>query len=247
MWCEDEAGPFQTIPYGGSSWQMETKARPLDHDYLRNGTAKLMTLFHPASGQVRSRGTRSCTNQVLHSWMKDELAAIVGALPEAEGALDPEANRAQWERWQRGLTRRITLPEQLPRLRMLLVMDNLAGHRTPSFVLWLFAHGVMPLYTPLGGSWLNMAESVQRILKRRALEGHHPQTPEEIIAWLEATARGWNANPTPFEWGGRRAARRRRSRARRHRQGGSYAFTRRPLRRSRSALQQWRRAMQTTH
>ena len=33
---------------------------------------------------------------------------------------------------------------------------------------WLIQHGVMPLYTPLGGSWLNMAESIQRILKRRA-------------------------------------------------------------------------------
>ena len=28
-----------------------------------------------------------------------------------------------------------------------------------SIVTWLFAHGVMPLYTPLSGSWLNMAES----------------------------------------------------------------------------------------
>jgi hypothetical protein len=32
---------------------------------------------------------------------------------------------------------------------MLLVLDNLQGHKTPVFVLWLFAHGVMPLYTPL--------------------------------------------------------------------------------------------------
>jgi hypothetical protein len=34
----------------------------------------------------------------------------------------------------------------------------------------------MPLYTPLGGSWLNMAESIQRILKRRTLDGQHPQS-----------------------------------------------------------------------
>ena len=96
----------------------------------------------------------------------------------------------------------------------------------------------MPLYTPLGGSHENMAESIQRILKRRGLEGHHPQTPEQITEWLEAAARGWNADPTPFEWGGRRAARRRRSRARRHAVGGSYAFTRRSTRRSRTVLQQ---------
>jgi len=50
------------------------------------------------------------------------------------------------------------LKAELPPLRMLLVLDNLAGHTTPSFVCWLFDHGIMPLYTPLGGSWLNMTE-----------------------------------------------------------------------------------------
>jgi hypothetical protein len=39
---------------------------------------------------------------------------------------------------------------------------------------WLFQQGIMPLYTPLGGSWLNMAESVQRIIVRLALSGQHP-------------------------------------------------------------------------
>jgi hypothetical protein len=123
----------------------------------------------------------------------------------------------------------------LPPLRLLLVLDNLAGHLTPALVLWFFAHGIMPLYTPLGGSWLNMAESIQRILKRRALDGHHPKTPEEIIAWLEAAAGGWNRAPTPFIWGGKRQARRQRARQRRHAIGGSGACTQRPLRRRRAA------------
>jgi hypothetical protein len=57
--------------------------------------------------------------------------------------------------------------------------------------LWLYHHGVLPLYTPLSGSWLNMAESIQRILVRRALDGQHPQTPQQIIAWLEETVAGW--------------------------------------------------------
>ncbi len=126
---------------------------------------------------------------------------------------------------------RITLPERLPALRMLLVMDNLIGHKTPEFVLWLFSQGIMPLYTPLSGSWLNMAESVQRIIHRRALAGQHPQTPEQIIQLLEDTVQGWNRNPTPFEWGGKRQARRQRSRQRRYALGGSGACTRRPVRR----------------
>jgi hypothetical protein len=109
-------------------------------------------------------------------------------------------------------------------------------------VLWLFQYGIMPLYTPLSGSWLNMTESLQRSIKRRALAGQYPQTPAEIISWLEATARSWNRNPTPFEWGGKRAARRARSRARRHAVGGSGAYTHRPLRRPRTLVDQWQRA-----
>jgi hypothetical protein len=66
----------------------------------------------------------------------------------------------------------------------------------------------MPLYTPLGGSWLDTAESVQRIVVRRALAGQAPETPQQIVDALEATAKGWNLVPTPFVWGGKRAARR---------------------------------------
>jgi hypothetical protein len=114
---------------------------------------------------------------------------------------------------------------------MLLVLDNLAGHKTPAFVCWLFAHGVMPRYTPVGGSWLNMAESIQRVLKGLALDGQHPDDVGQIIAWFEAVARHWNATPTPFQWGGKRS-KRRRHRHERQRVGGSGACTRRPLRAS---------------
>jgi len=113
---------------------------------------------------------------------------------------------------------------------------------------WLIGHGIMPLYTPLSGSWLNMAESIQRILKRRALAGQHPTTTDEIIAWLEAVARAWNRHPTPFVWGGKRAARRARRRAWRYAQGGSGACTHRPVPRPwRTKLDEWRHTNQVTH
>jgi hypothetical protein len=119
------------------------------------------------------------------------------------------------------------------------VLDNLQGHKTPEFVLRLFAQGVMPLYTPLGGSWLNMAESVQRIICQRALAGHYPQTLEQIIALLEATVQGWNQDPTPFEWGGRRQVQRQRSRQRRYALGGSGVYTCQPLRRRPTLAEKW--------
>ena len=246
VWTQDEAGPFQPKPYAGQSWHESGQPLRQSHEYIRQGTAKLLVLFHPATGEVRAKGVRRCPNAVLHPWLKAEFSAILTTLPPAV-AVEPTLNQALWQRWQAGLQCRITPPQELPPLRLLVVMDNLASHLTPELVLWMFARGIMPLYTPLSGSWLNMAESIQRILKRRALEGQHPQTPEEIITLLEATVRGWNQDPIPFIWGGKRALRRTRSRQRKHRLGGSGACSARPLRHLPTLMQQWRRRCQMTH
>lgn len=246
VWNQDEAGPYQTRPYPGASWQPEGEPDRQPHEYIRNGTAKLLTLFHPASGEVRVKGVTSSANAILHPWLKEELSNILQTLPPPK-ELDAETNRKLWEMWQQGLSLPITLPKSLPPLQMLLIWDNLRGHYTTEMLLWLFDHGVMPLYTPLGGSWLNMAESMQRILFQRGLAGQYPESPTEIISSVEAVARAWNQHPTPFEWGGKRAARRQRSRQRRHALGGSGAYTRRPLRRNPTIIQKWQLSCQTTH
>ncbi len=240
VWAEDEAGPYQTVPCPGASWEPTGKPKRRSHEYARRGTAKLLTLFHPATGEVRARGVRQTTNAILHPWLREELGAILERLPEREGAPVSEENLAEWRSWQEGLSVKITLPKKLPPLRMLLVWDNIIGHLNAEMLLWMFSKGVMVLYTPLGGSWLNMTESIQRIIVRRALHGQHPRHPEEIIEWLEAAARGWNRDPTPFEWGGRRAERRARARRRRHALGGSGARTRRPVRRRVGVMEEWR-------
>lgn len=209
-----------------------------------------MTLFHPADGQLRVKGVTSCTNDVLHPWLKQELADILADLSQPATALAPEENGAAGEMWFVGLSKRPELPTDLPPLRMLLVIDNLKGHKSPDLVQWFFQHGIIPLYTPLGGSWLNMAESIQRLLERRALEGQHPTTPHEIIDWLETAARSWNQEPTPFVWGGKRAARRARQRQRRQTVqalGGSGAWVRHPVRSRKTILEKWRSTCQVTH
>jgi hypothetical protein len=246
VWTEDEAGPYQTRPYPGQSWGERGQPRHQPHEYVRNGTAKLLTLFCPRSGELHAKGVTTTSNTVLHPWLRLELTAVLDRLPPAAAVADA-ANRAGWTAWQQGLKNPITLPAHLPPLRMLLVWDNLAGHLTPAFVLWLFSHGVMPLYTPLSGSWLNMAESIQRIIGRRALAGQYPHTQEHIIKALESTVKGWNQDPTPFQWGGKRHAHRVRSRQRRHALGGSGACVRAPVRRRPSALQQILFSYQVTH
>ena len=54
-----------------------------------------------------------------------------------------------------------------------------------------------------------MTESIRRILVSRALHGHHPRYPEEIIEWLEAAARGWKRFSTLISGSSIRASRRR--------------------------------------
>src|SRR3954467_13517648 len=252
VWCEDEAGPFQAVPHPGVSWQPRGRPATQPHEYIRGGTTKILTLFHPASGQVRLQSAACCTNAVLHPWLRERLSAILAALPVPTAPQDAAATQAAWAVWQAGLMVPVTLPDNLPPLRLLLVWDNPPGHKTPDLVLWLCAHGVMPLYTPVGGSWLNMAESIERVLKRRALDGQHPHSPDEIGCWFEQTAQRWNEQQTPFVWNGKRRQRRREqqprlvwngSRGRRgrgsggdqtHRLGGSGACTHKPLKRSRS-------------
>ncbi len=216
VWCQDEAGPYQTVPYPGASWRPAGDPLRQPHEYVRAGTAKLLTLFRPATGAVRGQGVTSTRNAVLHPWVQTELTQILAALPTTPVT---EAGRPLVARWTTWLGREPRDP--LPPLRMILIWDNLAGHLSWAMVRWLFQRGVMPLYTPLSGSWLNMAESVQRIISRRALAGQHPETPAEIIGWLAETVAGWNAAPTPFVWGGKRHARR--ERARQRRIGGSAA------------------------
>jgi transposase len=215
VFTEDEAGPFETVPYPGYRWRPAGEPGRYPHEYIKNGTAKMLTLFCPANGALRLKGVTSAPNAVLHPWLKEQLSEILASLPPPR-PLSIEENLAQWEKWQAGLTGAPSLGtgENLPPLRMLLIMDNLSGHHTPSLIIWLCEQGIMPLFTPLGGSWLNMAESIQHIIISRALAGTHPKEPSQIIEWLEETAEGWNVAPTKFEWGGKRKARRDRSRQR---------------------------------
>jgi len=81
VWCEDEAGPYQTVPYPGASWQPEGEPLRQPHEYFQERTAKMLTLFHPATGQLRVKGTSSTRNAILHPWLKTELTRILAELP----------------------------------------------------------------------------------------------------------------------------------------------------------------------
>ena len=57
---------FQAVPHPGLSWQPRGHPATQPHEYIRTGTTKILTLFHPASGQVWLQAAERCTNAVLH-------------------------------------------------------------------------------------------------------------------------------------------------------------------------------------
>src|SRR4051812_49870008 len=93
VWCEDEAGPFQAVPHPGPSWQPREHPAQQPHEYLRGGTTKILTLFHPATGQGRLQPTAPRTQAVLHPWLRERLSAILATLPAPKAALDPAVTR----------------------------------------------------------------------------------------------------------------------------------------------------------
>src|SRR4051794_37435290 len=113
-------GRSGSVPGGDAAGQQLAAARPArdrPHEYVRGGTCKILTLFHPASGQGHLQSVGSCTNLVLHGWLKQRLEVILGTLPPPAASADAVAIRAAWEVWQAGLAERFTLPTELPPLR----------------------------------------------------------------------------------------------------------------------------------
>lgn len=221
LWNQDEAGPYHALPHEGEHWHPAGTPRLLPHESQRGGTATLVTLFRPATGVVRAKGVLSAPTVVLHPWLTEPFLQEVEAIERRHPAetFPAEADRPVCTPWETWLGHPLQQPR--PPLRIMLIWENLAGHHTSEMVEWLLDHGSLPLSTPLSGSWLHLAESVQRIIVCRALCGQHPQTAHQVIDWLEHTVEGWNQHPTPCVWNG--TSRRRRERARLRRLGGSGA------------------------
>lgn len=120
LWCQDEAGPYQAIPQPGEDWHLQGYPRLLPHEYARGGTAKLLTLFRPATGEVRAKGVLTAPNAVLHPWLKEELTQILKPIlkQEAELGRPSEAERPVGARWRTWLWPH-ERDEGLPPLRIL--------------------------------------------------------------------------------------------------------------------------------
>ncbi|MFL5336837.1 MAG: hypothetical protein ACJ8H8_27595, partial [Geminicoccaceae bacterium] len=62
------------MPHPGGLWRPRGQPATQPHEYVRGGTSKLLTLFHPASGRAHVQSvSRRCTNPILHGWLKERI------------------------------------------------------------------------------------------------------------------------------------------------------------------------------
>ncbi len=92
---EAEAGPYQALPLPGASWQPEEHPALHPHEDERGGTAKLLTLFRPATGHLRAKGVLSAPKVVLHPWLQGELSEVLAEIEKKQPGetLPPESQR----------------------------------------------------------------------------------------------------------------------------------------------------------
>lgn len=65
------------------------------HEYIRGGTAKILTVFRPKDGELRSQAVTRTTNSVIHPWLMGELEDILSGLPEPDDIL-----LRDWSSWR---------------------------------------------------------------------------------------------------------------------------------------------------
>ena len=199
------------------------------------------TLFRPADGRVRIEGATSSPNAVLHPWLKRELAAILAELPTPPPTAD--ASRAAWERWQAGLTAPITLPERVAAAAGAVGAGQLGRAQDPGVrAVAVRPRGDAPVHPagrvvaehgrehPTGAQAAGLGRGASDRPRTRSSPGS------------SAVARHWNAAPTPFVWGGKRAARRKRRTGATARRGGV-----RSMHPAADPTTLWPRARQVTH
>ena len=171
LWCMDEK-PYQLLGEDREPLPMRPgKVEKTDSTYVRNGTASVFCFIQPHFGKI------------IHS------------VEETRTAVD-------WAEKVRYLVDYIE-PEAK---KVVLVMDNLNTHSVSSLYKAFppeearrVARRLEVHYTPIHGSWLNIAEIGINIMTRECLNRRIPSIGslrKELGAWNN----DYNANPSPINW-----------------------------------------------
>lgn len=84
---------------------------------------------------------------------------------------------------------------------LILIMDNLAVHKTMDVLLWALAHPrVRFLFQPTYAPWLNLIEPWWKTLRSLALKGKRFENEQQLRDAILAGTHYWNCQRKPYVW-----------------------------------------------
>ena len=84
---------------------------------------------------------------------------------------------------------------------LVLILDNLAAHKTLDVRLWALAYPrVRFLFLPTYAPWLNLIEPWWKTLRSLALKERRFEDKAQLIAAIDAATADWNRRPKPYYW-----------------------------------------------
>lgn len=84
---------------------------------------------------------------------------------------------------------------------VILIMDNLASHKTLDVRLWAVAHPrIRFLFQPTYAPWLNLIEPWWKTLRSLALKGRRFEAADELRTAISDAVSYWNAHRHPYIW-----------------------------------------------
>jgi transposase len=88
-----------------------------------------------------------------------------------------------------------------PADNLILILDNLATHKTLDVRLWALAHPrVCFLFQPTYAPWLNLIEPWWKTLRSLALKGRRFEHGDELTAAIQMATIYWNQRRKPYFW-----------------------------------------------
>ena len=139
-----------------------------------------------------------------HDYKRAGTTTLFAALEVATGRITADACYPRHRR-QEFLAFLKQVAKAHPRVKLHVVCDNYATHKTPEVAAWLERHPRITLhFTPTSGSWLNMVEIFFGIITRQAIRRGTFRSVHELTDAIRRFIDAYNDRAEPS--GGRRAA-----------------------------------------
>ena len=135
-----------------------------------------------------------------HDYKRAGTTTLFAALEVATGRITADACFDR-HRHQEFLAFLKQVAKAHPRVKLHVICDNYATHKTPEVTAWLEKNPRITLhFTPTSGSWLNMVEIFFGIITRQAIRRGSFRSVHELTAVIRRFIDAYNDRAQPFVW-----------------------------------------------